>query len=340
LPQSQLIIDALAIPRWDRRNFEDMRAGGLTAVNIICSIWEDFTASMRNIARLKQLIAENSDILLQVRDASDIDRAQATNRTGVILGWQNSAGFGDHLPFVPIFAELGLKVVQITFNTANSAGSGCYETNDSGLTDFGRELVHALNEHRIALDLTHVGDRTASDVVETSSRPVLYSHSCPRALRDHFRNKTDKDMRRVCERGGIVAVATLPHYLPGGLNSTVDDMASAIIHVMNVVGQDGVAVGTDLTPGQPGSFMEFVSRDKGRGRKLIDYSTPPVLEGMATFRDYGNVVKALERKRVPAQAIDKIMGLNLRRYFDDVWAAPSAAPRVHFAPSQSDTSRA
>ena len=315
----RLIIDALAIPRWTRINFEDMRAGGLTAVNIISSIWEDATESLRSMARLKAVIRQNADLVVEVRDPGDIERARETGRTGIILGWQNSTGFGDDLSLVPIFAEIGLRVVQITFNTANAAGSGCYETTDSGLTDFGRDLVEALNQHGIALDLTHLGDRTARDVVATSRRPVFYSHSGSRALKDHFRNKSDEDIRAVAARGGVISVATLPHYLPGGLASTVDDMATALVHVMDVAGEESVAVGTDLTPGQLPSFMDFVSRDKGHGRKLIDYSTPPVLSGMSSFRDYRNVVSALERKRVKPGAIDRIMGENLRRFFADAW---------------------
>ena len=319
MSEPRLIIDALAIPRWTRSNFEDMRAGGVTAVNIISSIWEDVTESLRSIARLKAAIRRNADLVAEIRDPGDIERARQEGRTGIILGWQNSTGFGDDLSLVPVFAEIGLRVVQITFNTANSAGSGCYESTDGGLTDFGRDLVGALNDHGIALDLTHVGDRTARDVVAASRRPVFFSHSCPRALKDHFRNKRDEDIRAVAERGGVISVATLPHYLPGGLASTVDDMAAALLHVMSVAGEEGVAIGTDLTPGQPPSFMDFVSRDKGHGRKLIDYSTPPILSGMASFRDYANIVAALERRAVKPGAIDRIMGQNLRRFFADAW---------------------
>ena len=314
-----LIIDAKAIPYWDRPVFEDMRAGGVSAVSIVCSIWEDFEQSMRNMVRLKTFVKENSDILYLVRESGDLVRVREEAKTGIILSWQNSSGFNDHLPFIEVFAELGLRIVQISFLTANSASSGCYESVDRRLSDHGRDMVTRLNQCGIAIDIAHLKDETARDVIHASKKPVFYSQSSSRALRENVRNKSDYDMRLVAAKGGVIALAALPHYLPSGLNSTVDDMAAAIVYVMNVAGEEAVAVGTDLTPSQPRSFYDYVSHDKGNGRKLVDYSTIPVLPGVETFRDYPNIIRALEKLNVPTSKIEKVMGLNLLRYFTEVW---------------------
>jgi membrane dipeptidase len=316
-----LIIDAKAIPAWNRSVFEDMQAGGLSAVSVVCSIWEDFEASVRSMVQLKTFINENSDILYLVRTGPDLRRGLSEGKTGIILSWQNSTGFNDYLPFIEVFSELGLRIAQVAFMTANSAGSGCYESVDRGLSDFGREMVPKLNQCGIAIDIAHLKEETARDVIHASTKPVFYSQSSPRALKENVRNKTDEDMKLVADRGGIIAIAALPHYLPAGLESTVDDMAAAIAYAMNVAGEEAVAIGTDLTPSQPKSFYDYVSHDKGNGRRLIDYSTVPVLPGLQTFRDYPNIIKALERIRIPSSKIERVMGLNLDRYLTGVWSA-------------------
>lgn len=314
-----LIVDAKAIPLWEREVFEEMQKGGVTAAAIVCSIWEDFEQSMQNMAQLKTFIKKNSDILYLIKTIDDIEFVQKESKTGIILSWQNSSGFNDNLSFIEVFAELGLRIAQVAFLTANSAGSGCYESVDRGLTDFGREMVGELNKCGVAIDIAHLKEITARDVILTSSAPVFYSQSSPYSLNANIRNKTDGDMKLVAENGGIISLAALPHYLPSGINSTVDDLAKAIVYVLNVVGEDAVAIGTDLTPGQQRSFYEYVSHDKGYGQRLMEYSTAPVLEGVETFADYPNIVSALEKLKVPLGQIEKIMGKNLKRFFSNVW---------------------
>lgn len=314
-----LIIDAKAIPAWKRAVFEDMRKGRLNAVNLICSIWEDFEQSMRRLAELKSLIADNSDILYLVREAEEITREEG--RTGVIVGWQNSSGFNDHLPFVGLAAELGLRIVQVAFLTANAAACGANETHDRGLSDFGRDLVEELNAHSIAIDISHLHAQSARDVVAASKAPVFFAQTNPAALNPMKRNKSDEDLRAVVDKGGVVSVASLPPFLGRGDDSSIDDLAQSISYVLNLVGEEGVAIGTDITPGQPRSFYEYVGRDKGFGRELSKFRKLPVLPGLQTFGDYPNLIAALERKKLTASQIERVMGANLHRYFKSVWGA-------------------
>jgi membrane dipeptidase len=314
-----MIIDGVAVPAWSSDNAEDMKAGGATAINLICSIWEDFRTSMRRVAELKSFIVDNSPLLRQVYAVEDIDRAARASQVGLIMSFANSSAFDGHLPSVKLFHELGLRMVQITFNTANAAGSGCYDAHDGGLTEFGRELVFVLEQTGIAVNLTHLGDRTAREVVGASTKPVCYTHCCPRSLCDHFRNKSDKDIKNVADKGGVIGVAAMPHYLPSGLSSTIDDYVVALLYVYRLAGEDHVAIGTNMTPGQPDDFYQYVSRDKGSGRRLVDYSVPPRLPGLGTFRDYGQIAEALSRTDVPQRVVDKIMGRNWYRFYSDVW---------------------
>lgn len=314
-----MIIDAKAIPAWRREVFEDMRAGGLDAVNIICSIWEDFEGSMRRVARLLALIDQNSDILYLARTADDIRNGRG--RTGIIMSWQNSSGFNDHLPFVRLASEVGLRIVQPAFLTANSAACGCNESADRGLSDFGHDLLAELNRNAIAVDISHLGTRSSRDVIAASKSPVFYAQANPLALRESPRNKPDEDLKAVADKGGVISIASLPPFLGRGEDSTVEDLAASIAYVVDLVGEESVAIGTDLTQAQPRKFYEYTSRDKGHGRRLTHFTKPPILPGLETFRGYPKLIDALEAKGMRGTCIERVMGGNLLRYFTDVWGA-------------------
>jgi hypothetical protein len=132
LHDSLAVIDGLVISKWSRAVFADMRRGGLTAANCTCSIWEGFVDTMRNIAQWKRWFADNADLIAPVRTAADIRRAKAEGKTGIILGFQNTSALEDQIGYMSLFKELGVGVMQLTYNTQNLAGAGCYERRDTG----------------------------------------------------------------------------------------------------------------------------------------------------------------------------------------------------------------
>ncbi len=316
-----LIIDGLVIAKWSRAVFEAMHRGGLSAANCTCSVWEDFPTTMKAVADWKRWFHEHDDLLLQVYTTADIDRARQQNKVGIILGWQNTTGFGDYLPLVPVYAELGLRVVQMTYNTANTVGSGCYEGRDGGLTDFGRELVAALNEAGILIDLSHVGGITAQDTILASAKPVAYTHCLPAALKAHPRNKSDEELRFIAQRDGFVGVTMFPPFLAHGIESTVDDCVAAIEHVVNVVGEDSVGIGTDFTEGYDEAFFTYITRDKGYARPLTRFGEIKMPAGFESLEDYPNLITSMQRRGWAASRIDKVMGGNWLGFLKRVWHA-------------------
>ena len=197
LHDDSVIIDGLVISNWDRSVFEDMKTGGITAANCTCSVWEGFKDTMLNIAQWKRWFNEFDDIVLQVYTTEDIRRAKAQGKVGIILGWQNTWGIEDQLGFLHLFRDLGVKVMQLTYNTQNLVGSGCWETHDNGLSDYGRQVIEAMNELGIMVDLSHVGATTSSQTIAHSNQPVAYTHVAPNGLLDHPRNKTDQQLREI-----------------------------------------------------------------------------------------------------------------------------------------------
>ena len=78
-----------------------------------------------------------------------------------------------------MFRDLGVRVMQLTYNTQNLVGSGCWESRDGGLSDFGRDVIDEMNRCGVLVDLSHVGPKTSADAVSHSAKPVAYTHCCP-----------------------------------------------------------------------------------------------------------------------------------------------------------------
>jgi len=321
LHDSAIVIDGLIVSNWSRSVFQAMRAGGLTAANCTCSVWEDFPTTMRAVADWKTWLRDNADLILQVYSTADIERAKRERRTGIILGWQNATGFDDYLPLVQVYHELGLRIVQLTYNTATSVGCGCYETHDGGLTDFGRELLAELNRLGILIDLSHVGRKTADGAIRASRQPVVYSHCLPAARKAHPRNKTDDELRFIVSRGGFVGTTMFPPFLPKGAASSLDDYVDAVEYVIGLVGEDNVGIGTDFTQDYGEEFYRYITMDKGYARSLTEFGEIKMPAGFERIENFPNLTSALERRKWPAARIEKVLGRNWLRVLRDVWGS-------------------
>ncbi|HMN79526.1 MAG TPA: dipeptidase [Burkholderiaceae bacterium] len=321
LHDDAIVIDGLIISNFDRSVFEDMRRGGLTAANCTCSIWENFRESMDNIVRWQRLFRDNADLVTQVFTTADIARAKREGRTGIILGWQNVSGIEDRIGYLGLFKALGVGVMQMAYNTQNLVGTGCYESRDSGLSDFGREVVAEMNRLGILCDLSHVGPRTSEDVIRASTRPVAYTHCLPAGLKAHPRNKSDEQLRFIAGRGGFVGVAMFPPFLARGPQSTVDDYVEAIEYVSNLVGEDQVGIGTDFTQGYGQPFFDWITHDKGYARRLTDFGEVINPEGLRTIGEFPNLTAAMQRRGWKDSRIRKAIGENWVRVLKEVWGA-------------------
>jgi membrane dipeptidase len=161
--------------RIEPRLLADAHASGMDAVNItlgyVAGPTDPFDFTLRQIGIWDARLRNHQTDLLPVLSADDILRARRERRIGVIYGFQNSAMFGDDPSRAQLFADLGIRVVQLTYNPAGRAGHGSMAPENRGLTRFGRDLVAALNEAQLMVDLSHSGERTCLDAARLSIRP-------------------------------------------------------------------------------------------------------------------------------------------------------------------------
>jgi membrane dipeptidase len=232
----------------DERALSDALASGTAAVNTtigyVAGPQDPFEYSVAEVARWNRIIRNHPEALLKVRSARDIERAAREDRVGIIQGFQNAAMMGDDAGRAAIFAGLGVKIIQLTYNVANQLGHGSMVPENGGLTDFGRDVVAELNATRTLVDLSHSGERTCLDGIEASTVPVAITHTGCRAVTDLPRNKTDRELRLVAEGGGIVGIYFMPFLAADGM-AVAEDVVRHIEHAVRVCGEEHVGIGTD-----------------------------------------------------------------------------------------------
>ena len=317
---SKISVDGLVIAKFSRSVFKDMQKGQITAANCTCSVWENFYQTIENLTKWNDHFKKNNDIIYHVKSYKDISKAHAEGKVGIILGWQNTSAIENDLKKLKIFYDLGIRVAQLTYNTQNLVGSGCWETHDGGLSDFGKDVVLEMNRLGMVIDLSHVGPKTSSDTISLSKSPVTYTHCCP-ALKKHPRNKTDYQLKEIANKGGMVGFASYTPFLPKGSNSNIDDCIDAMDYLINVVGEDQVGIGTDWVQDQDISFFQYLQKDKGIGRYVSTpyKEVPPMPKGISKLSQFQNFVPAMERAGWSTTKIEKVLGQNWYLFFKKIW---------------------
>ncbi|MEI4485120.1 dipeptidase [Frigidibacter sp. MR17.14] len=322
-----IVVDGLQTSLWGRPIFEEMRAGGITAVNVSTVLWENFKEGIDYVSMWKHFLRENSDILRPVRSVADIEAAKREGKTGIILGWQNTSPLEDKLDYVEIFKDLGVNIMQLTYNTQNYSGAGYLEEHDSGLTGFGREVVDEMNRLGILIDLSHVGDKTSADTIAYSKAPVCISHILPRALHDVKRNKNDDLFVACAEKGGLVGISLFAPGLAAGNDATVEHVIDAMEHVIDLIGFDHVGIGTDfsLDRPRPSPWLLYANKDKGTARKLTEFGSVKINKpaGIRRMTDMPNMTARMLARGWGEDNVTKILGGNWLSLFDKTWK-PSA----------------
>lgn len=179
-------------------------------------------------------------------------------------------------------ARWGVRYVTLTWNNGNRFATSCEDTRTGGLTAAGRELVAALDDRGIVVDVSHASDATIDDVLAAAKRPPIASHSSSRALRRHPRNVSDRHARAIADRGGVIGVNVFPFFIDDVYGSAaVDDVAAHVEHLWDVAGEDAVAFGSDFDgiPDPP--------------RELVDASEFPRL--IACLLDRGHAATRIEK---------------------------------------------
>ncbi|KAK8058470.1 hypothetical protein PG994_008918 [Apiospora phragmitis] len=319
---SSIHFDGLNICNWSRDIFEAWHKGGITGVSCTCGLWEGLRGSLANVVQWKRWFEEHSDLIVQAHSAAHIRAAKDAGKTAVLLSWQNTAGIEDQLDYLRVFRDLGVRKMQLTYNTQNYSGAGYTELHDSGLTGFGREVVDEMARLGIVLDLSHVGPKTSEDAIlyAPAGKPPCFSHVLPAGLKEHSRNKSDHLIKLIGSKGGFVGLSQFGPHMAKGNDSTVDDYVDALDYVIGLVGEDLVGIGSDASEGhgRPSEFMAWCNKDKGYARQLTPWGSQKVIKPLGPLADRAELACAMARKDWPEEKMRKVLGLNWLAYLERI----------------------
>ncbi|MEZ4511724.1 MAG: membrane dipeptidase [Chloroflexota bacterium] len=318
-----MIIDALQTSNWDRELFLELRAGGVDCVHVTVAVWESARETLSQIHRWYGWFREHDDLIVQATSAREIVVAREGGKTAVILGFQNSSPFEDDLGLVEVFYRLGVRVVQLTYNNQSLLGAGCYEPHDGGLTRYGKEVVRELNRLGMVVDLSHVGEQTTLDAIEFSRQPVAVTHANPKFLHNIPRNKSDRVLRALAERGGMFGCSLYPHLI-GGRQVTLTQYTGMIARLADMIGVNHIGFGSDAVRKCTPDYLNWLRM--GRWTQTADFgpgsaANPGWPEWQAWFQtpaDYPELRQGLRDQGFSEGETAQIMGGNWLRFFGEV----------------------
>ena len=324
LHQKSIIIDMLNPSKITREYLLSMKKSGITASNItLAGAKHGDVAHIRNtpsdviddLTRFNRFIKDNNDIAIPIRCSADIEKAKAEEKIGIINGFQNSLPIREDLSLVKIYYNLGVRIIQLTYNEKNLVGGGCGDTSNSRLSEFGKMVVKEMNDLGILIDLSHVGDNTSLDAINFSKKSVAFTHANARALCHNPRNKSDSLIKLISSKGGIIGLVPISMFVTKNeTNVKLDSLMNHANYMKKLVGSNYMGFGTDFMEGwtveEVNSLLEVFPWEKN---KVVNY-----VNELNSVTKLPNLTTSLMKNGYDNNEIQKIMGLNFFDLFKKV----------------------
>lgn len=316
------LIDNLQYANWSEKIFRQMREGGVDAIHVTIAYHENFREVVLNLEQWNRWFEQFPELIFRGLTGNDVRKAQREKRTAVFFGFQNPSPIEDDIGLIEICHTLGIRFMQLTYNNQSLLATGCYESEDMGLTRFGKQAVREMNRVGMVIDMSHSADRSTLEAIEHSSRPIAITHANPHWWHPALRNKKDEILTALTGRGGMLGFSVYPHHLKNGSNCTLEDFCAMIAKSAEKYGAQNLGIGTDLCQDQPDSIVTWMRN--GRWSKETDFgegsaSAPGFPEQPDWFRDsrdFGTLKNGLAAIGFSNEEVDAIMGGNWLRFYD------------------------
>lgn len=320
--ENATVIDALSADEdWADPEpiFAAFRRSGLTAIHTSLGN-RNLAVATRDLQAWQARFDTWPDRLMKVVRAADIAAAKSSGRVGVMLGFQNATIVESDVKHLDALHAAGTRCIQLTYNSRNLLGDGCTERTNSGLSDFGVEVVHRMNALGIIVDLSHCGEQTSKDGIEVTKRPPAFTHTMCKAIHDHVRAKSDALLKALADKGGVVGIATLGYFVGPTPATTFDDYLRHVDHAVKVAGTDHVALASDYsirgieaTHTRESWYVPRLSSFK----PSYNVRWPPWVKELDPPERFRTIAQGLAKRRYSTTDIEKILGGNWVRYFGE-----------------------
>lgn len=311
---------------------EALRTSGITAIGL-CMMGRGSNPGDCRFTRIKNVIEEwdafvkkHPDVFLKITDFKLLQEAKRSGKVGLIYNFQGISSFGWDLNRMELFVDMGVRQIGLSHDRRNQAVDSCYEKTNAGLSAYGNRLIEALNEQRVIVDLTHVGDRSGLEAIISSKAPVIFSHSGCYPLCPHPRNVSDRNIKMMADRGGVFCVYDQSAWLTKDPDISIDHYLAHVEHVINIGGEDHVGVGmdqdaVDMTAMRSDEVERHQAKFDRRVKEFpqltwkVKHMRVPELSHPKRLL---HIAQALKKRGYKARTIEKIIGGNYVRVFKEV----------------------
>ncbi len=281
-------------------NLKKLRESGCSAQCFaIFTEGKNSSADFKRYAEFYSAKFANNPLILPVQRYSDMQKAQNGGKIAAILTVENLGFTGGDLSVIPDLKKLGVHMASLVWNNANcfaypnlifEGGKPLFEAREKrGLTALGKDAVRALNDNKIIVDISHLSDGGAEDVLNISNAPIVASHSNCAAVCNVCRNLTDGQLKKIAESGGVAGLNFCRDFVGG--ESAFESLCLHLKHMIKVGGEDLPALGSDFDGIPP--YEELGGCEKVQS--LLEYFAhsgipPRVLDKVA----YGNFARVFK----------------------------------------------
>ena len=317
-------IDNLQYCKWSREIFQINREAGLDAIHVTIVYHEDFDELKEVIKDWEIHFSNNSDLIFQGKNFKDIEKAKSENKTAVFFGFQNCSPIEDDIGLVEKVYDLGCRFMQLTYNNQSLLATGCYETIDSGVTNFGREIIKEMNRLGLVIDMSHSAEKSTIDAIEISEKPIAITHANPTFWHAAKRNKSNDLLKALSESGGMLGLSLYPHHLKDNSNCTIESFCEMVAKTAEIMELKNIGIGSDLCLDQPDTIVEWMrngtwskSKNYGEGSKNKP-GFPKQPEWFEDARGFKNIENGLKKIGFSDSETQGILGNNWYNFYKSI----------------------
>ena len=314
-------IDNLQYCKWSREVFKINHEAGLNAVHVTVVYHEDFDEFNSRIKEWESHFKENSDLIFLGKSYKDIEKAKKDNKTAIFFGFQNCSPIEDDIKLVEKIYELGCRFMQLTYNNQSLLATGCFENIDSGVTNFGKEVIKEMNRLGLVIDMSHSAEKSTIDAINLSQKPIAITHANPTFWNPVKRNKSNELLKILSKNDGMLGLSLYTNHLKDGTNCTLESFCEMTAKTVELMGVEKVGIGSDLCLQQPDSVVEWMrngtwskSKNFGEGtKKKAGFPKQP--DWFIDARGFLNLENGLKKIGFNKNEIDGILGNNWFNFY-------------------------
>ena len=314
-------IDNLQYCKWSREVFQINREAGLDAVHVTVVYHEDFDEFNTRVDEWNTYFRDNSDLIFLGKSYKDIEKAKKEKKTAIFFGFQNCSPIEDDIGLVEKVYDLGCRFMQLTYNNQSLLATGCFENVDSGVTNFGKEVIKEMNRLGLVIDMSHSAEKSTIDAINISQKPIAITHANPTFWHAAKRNKSDELLKILSKNDGMLGLSLYPHHLKNGTNCSLESFCEMVAKTADLMGAEKIGIGSDLCLNQPDTVVEWMRngtwakvKNFGEGTKK-NSGFPKQPDWFIDARGFSNLENGLSKVGFNKNEISGVLGDNWFNFY-------------------------